>query len=257
MLNSVKDMRKDIKRISTEDETGDTSDDIQGLTIRVENLEERVTRVDRTVCDAMMRVEGAMTVMANKLLAIVSDGLEIPQLRIDVEKILAAFQVGINIGKTLDSTLGTEEQISGYRGLIPDRNFNTIARAQNARLRIEDNKAQLSPLHNVETNQEIAYFPTTPKALSKMSHNLLHGLLQELGSPMPGHSRRTMRDRVRVVIGLNYPIDGNTTLRSEENDEGNGFDGFNTAYEFQNGWDDDFGMNDFAANRFASDQFDL
>ncbi|TLD24463.1 hypothetical protein E2P81_ATG11799 [Venturia nashicola] len=206
MLNSVKDMRKDIKRISTEDETGDTSDDIQGLTIRVENLEERVTRVDRTVCDAMMRVEGAMTVMANKLLAI---------------------------------------------------NFNTIARAQNTRLRIEDHRAQLSPLHNVETNQEIAYFPTTPKALSKMSHNLLHGLLQELGSPMPGHSRRTMRDRVSVVIGLNYPIDGNTTLRSEENDEGNGFDGFNTAYEFQNGWDDDFGMNDFAANRFASDQFDL
>lgn len=74
-----------------------------------------------------------------------------------------------------------------------------------------------------------------------MSHNLLHGLLQELGAPMPGRSRRTMRDRVRVVIGLNYPIDVNVPVRGEGTDEIEGRSGFNGALEFQGGWDDDFG----------------
>lgn len=71
MLTSIKEMRKDMKRISGRgDKPDETSDEIQHLAIRVENLEERVTRVDRTVCDAVMRVEGAMTTMANKLQAV-------------------------------------------------------------------------------------------------------------------------------------------------------------------------------------------
>lgn len=70
MLNSIKDMRKDIKRISNQkDKTDDTAHEIQQLATRVEILEDRVTRVDHTVCDAMMRVEGAMTTITNKLLA--------------------------------------------------------------------------------------------------------------------------------------------------------------------------------------------
>lgn len=100
--------------------------------------------------------------------------------------------------------------------------------------------AQLSPLHNVETNQAIAYFPTTPKAISKMSHNLLQALLQELGAPMTGRSSKTMRNRVRLVIGLKDATDVDLPLQVEENDDLDGLNSFNGANEFQGGWDDDF-----------------
>ncbi|RDI89085.1 hypothetical protein Vi05172_g259 [Venturia inaequalis] len=204
MLNSIKELRKDIKRISNQGDKADkTSGENHKLAARVVDLEARVERMDGTVCDAMMRVEGAMTVMANKLQAV---------------------------------------------------NFNTIARAENARFRIDNKNAQLSPLHNIETNQEIAYFPATTKALSKMGHNLLQALLQELGAPMPGRSRRTMRNRASLVIGLNCSTDVvDVSLGGEESKE----IGFNGTGEFQGAWDGDFGMGDFGANRFDSDQFHL
>lgn len=91
-----------------------------------------------------------------------------------------------------------------------------------------------------------------------MSHNLLQGLLQELGAPMPGRSRRTMRDKVRLVIGLKYLTDDKLPLGGEENVI-NGFDGLNEYdfQEFQGVWNDGFGANDFGANRYDSDQFEM
>ncbi|QDS67861.1 hypothetical protein FKW77_007787 [Venturia effusa] len=187
MLDSIKDMRKDIRRISDQqDNAVETLDEIQRLTTRIGIVEDKVMRVDRTVSDAMMRVEGAMTTMANRILAV---------------------------------------------------NFNTLARAENSRLKVGDEKAELSPLNNIETNQAIPYFPTTPRAISKLSRNLLQALLQELGAPMMGRSSRTMRERVRLVVGLPSSIDIDLSLRGEKDGFGgggrfgNGFDG---------GWDDDF-----------------
>ncbi len=81
-----------------------------------------------------------------------------------------------------------------------NRNVNNVARLINSSL--VDSDGQLSPLHNVATNEPIDRFPATPGAIKDMPAAALNTVLRALGMETNGGLEQK-RQRLRVQIGLN------------------------------------------------------
>jgi hypothetical protein len=79
------------------------------------------------------------------------------------------------------------------------REVNNVARLINSSL--ADSDGQLSPLHNVATNEPIDRFPATPGAIKDMPGAALNMVLRALGMETDGELEQRRR-RLRVQIGL-------------------------------------------------------
>ena len=79
------------------------------------------------------------------------------------------------------------------------RDVNNVARLINRTLVQPDE--QLSPLHNVATNEPIDRFPATPEAIKDMPAAALNIVLRALGMETDGGLEQR-RQRLRVQIGL-------------------------------------------------------
>lgn len=97
------------------------------------------------------------------------------------------------------------------------RNFNTIARAENGHAR-KTSTSLLAPLHNVETNEPIEFFPSTLSELTAMDPAHVRAILQELGAPTEDDAEsQAMINRLRLVISSSHQTIAYLANRSRDN----------------------------------------